>query len=295
MFRAILFSCIALTISYVNGKMDGDVIDVKTVYKEMVALQETVQRLYTVVHGQNDRISDLERTINTQEKTIQKLTTDKKTQIEYRRKIERRLKIIENNFAGKYSDLRNNFVKNDNTSPPNGTDKHENTYGNGGLTGSYKEMVKTPAISRKERLLLPSNGITNEPVVAFYAYLSKHEINPSTHHTLIYDVAKTNAGNGYNAVTGIFTAPTAGTYVFTWVTRMYEAGHSTEILVNNVVFGASYLRIGHSNDVSVSGTVVTQINKGNSVFVRVHSTLTGSGNILSEQYGRSSFAGWLLH
>ncbi|XP_063417730.1 complement C1q tumor necrosis factor-related protein 3-like [Mytilus trossulus] len=268
--------------------MDEDVVDIKTVYKELVALRETV-------HGQNDRILDLERTINNHRKTIRKLTTDKETEIENRREIERRLKIIENNFVGKYSDLRSDFVKNDVTTSPNGADKHENTNDTDGLTGSNKGMIKTNAISRKERLLLPSNEITNEHVVAFYAYLSTQELNPSTHHTLIYDVAKTNVGNGYNSVTGIFTAPTAGTYVFTWVTRMYEAGHSTEILVNNVVFGTSYIRIGHTNDVSVSGTIVAQINKGDSVFVRVHSTLAGNGNILSNQYGRSSFAGWLLH
>ncbi|XP_071152256.1 uncharacterized protein, partial [Mytilus edulis] len=223
MFHVIIFCCTALTISYVNGNIDDDVIDVNTVYKELVALRETV-------HGQNDRISDLERTINNQRKNIQKLTTDKETEIKYRRKIERRLKIFENNCVGNNSNQRSGVVKNDNSSSPTGSDKHEKTYDDGGLTGSYKGMVKTHAISRKGRLLLPSNEITNEHVVAFYAYLSTHESNPSTHHTLIYDVAKTNAGNGYNAVTGIFTAPTAGIYVFTWVTRMYEAGHSTEIL-----------------------------------------------------------------
>ncbi|CAC5411493.1 C1QL [Mytilus coruscus] len=132
-------------------------------------------------------------------------------------------------------------------------------------------------------------------VVAFYAYLSTNRVNPSFRHTLIYDVAKTNSGNGYNALTGIFTAPTAGMYFFTWVTRMYEAGHSTELMVNDAVFGTSYLRIFHDHDVSVTGTVVTKINKGDSVFVRVHSSRVGVGDILSEQYGRSSFAGWLIH
>lgn len=142
MFHAIIFCCTALTISYVNGNIDGDVIDVNTVYKELVALRETV-------HGQNDRISDLERTINNQRKTIQKLTTDKETEIEYRTKIERRLKIIENNFVGKYSDLRSDFVNNDDTTSPNGADNHGNTNDTDGLTGSYKGMVKTHAISRK--------------------------------------------------------------------------------------------------------------------------------------------------
>ncbi|CAC5411494.1 C1QL [Mytilus coruscus] len=145
--------------------------------------------------------------------------------------------------------------------------------------------AKVNAINARERL----------HVVAFYAYLSTNRVNPSFHQTLIYDVAKTNSGNGYNAATGIFTAPTTGIYVFTWVTRMYEATYSTELMVNNAVVGTSFLRVSHDHDVSASGTVVTKISKGDSVFVRVHSTKGGWGDILSEQYGRSSFAGWLLH
>lgn len=145
-----------------------------------------------------------------------------------------------------------------------------------------------------ERLFVPSNEFTHDHVVAFYAYVSKDEPSPSVHHILIYDVARTNSGNGYNAVTEIFTAPTARIYVFTWATRMCHVKHSTELLVNNDVLGTSVLRIYHDHDVSISGTVVTQISKGDSVFVRTHSTLAGSGTIYSGQYGRSSFAGWIL-
>lgn len=132
-------------------------------------------------------------------------------------------------------------------------------------------------------------------VVAFYAYISTGSVNPSIRQTLIHDVAKANSENGYNSVTGIFTAPTAGVYVFIWVTRMNEAGHSTELMINNAVFGTCFIPISHDYDVSLSGTVVAKLNKGDSVFVRVHSTKGGWRDFLSEQCSRSSFAGWLIY
>ena len=52
--------------------------------------------------------------------------------------------------------------------------------------------------------------------VAFYAYLSHSEPNPSLNHALIFDSVKTNVGGGYNEYSGMFTAPSSGVYVFTW-------------------------------------------------------------------------------
>ncbi|CAG2204922.1 C1QL [Mytilus edulis] len=147
-----------------------------------------------------------------------------------------------------------------------------------------------------KRLLLQPDNTASDGLVAFYAYMSNNENNPSAHHTLIYDVSVTNVGSGYNHVTGIFTAPTSGVYVFIWVTRVYNGEHPTELMINTAVYGVTFLRAkGSSNDGSVSGTVVANVTKGDSVFVRVHSTYPGDGYIASNEHGHPSFSGWLLH
>ncbi|CAG2197104.1 C1QL [Mytilus edulis] len=145
-----------------------------------------------------------------------------------------------------------------------------------------------------KRLLLPQDNIVSDGLVAFYAYMFNPENNPSVHLTLIYDVSVTNVGNGYNHVTGIFTAPTSGVYVFIWVTRVSSGEHPTQLMINNSVYGVIFLRAKNGDDGSVSGTVVAYVTKGDSVFVRVHSTYAGDGQINSNEHGRPSFSGWLL-
>ncbi|CAC5416409.1 C1QL [Mytilus coruscus] len=238
----------------------------------MLELREIVQKLDTVVQEQSARIYDLETTVTIQRNHIQDLMTDKKTDIEYRRKLERRLKVIENNFVGKYSDPKDYVVKSSNISP------HENV---------DKQKI--------QRLLLPTNNIASDGLVAFYAYMSCPENNPSAHLTLIYDVSVTNVGNGYNHVTGIFTAPTSGVYVFVWVTRVAYGEHPTQLMINNAVYGVTFLRAKNGDDGSVSGTVVANVTKGDSIFVRVHSSYAGDGQVHSSELGRPSFSGWLLH
>ncbi|VDI14968.1 Hypothetical predicted protein [Mytilus galloprovincialis] len=257
-----------------------------------------VQKLDNVVQKQNARIYNLETTVTIQKTQIQDLMTDKKLNIEYRRKLERRLKSIENNIVWKYSDPEENSVKSSYISQHENVDKQENTdYKNGIIDASVKEMVnpKSNVISRKERLLFPTDNIASDGLVAFYSFKPHHEINPSAHLTLIYDVSVTNVGSGYNHVTGIFTAQTSGVYVFIWVTRVASGEHTTQLMINNAVYGVTFLRAKDGDDGSVSGNVVAKITKGDSVFVRVHSTYPGDGYIYSSEAGRPSFSGWLLH
>ncbi|XP_063411333.1 uncharacterized protein LOC134694260 [Mytilus trossulus] len=256
-------------------------------------MRETVQKLDNVVQQQSARIYDLETTVTIQRNHIQVLMTDKKTDIEYRNKLERRLKVIENHFVVRHSDPKEYGVKSSTISKHKNVDQQENTDYKSGI---MKEPVnpKLNAISRKERLLLPTDNIDSDGFVAFYSYMSKPEINPSAHLTLIYDVPITNVGNGYNHVTGIFTAPTSGIYVFIWVTRVYSGEHSTELMINNAEYGTTFLRANNGDDGSVSGNVVANITKGDSIFVRVHSSYAGTGYIHSNIHGRPSFSGWLL-
>ncbi|CAC5410289.1 C1QL [Mytilus coruscus] len=131
-------------------------------------------------------------------------------------------------------------------------------------------------------------------VIAFYAFMSKSITNPGIGRRLIFDVVKTNQGSGYNSHTGVFTCPKAGIYVFVWVLRLYSAYHSTELMINNSVYGSTYLN-NINRDSSVSGTIVAHVSEGDSVYVRIHSSYKGSGLLISDKHGKLAFSGWLLN
>ncbi|XP_062618120.1 complement C1q-like protein 4, partial [Saccostrea cucullata] len=148
------------------------------------------------------------------------------------------------------------------------------------------------------RLLTPpsSSPSPSHDQIAFYARISTEEKAPGGHHILVFDNVVTNIGHGYNGVDGICTAPKGGVYVFIWVIRLYEAQHSTQLLINNVEYGSTHLRAMNNDDGSVSGNVVAHINKGDVVFVRIYpyNGYIGSGDIFSSEHGKPSFSGWLL-
>ncbi|XP_048736468.2 uncharacterized protein LOC125651758 [Ostrea edulis] len=138
--------------------------------------------------------------------------------------------------------------------------------------------------------------ISPEPV-AFYAYMSNNEPSPSVHHSLIFDVAKTNLGGGYNEYSGMFTAPSSGAYVFTWT--IYTGNHGATkfaIYVNHDVVDSTF---GETDDDlgdydSDSGSIVVSLNVRDNVYIR--SAITCTTQVISNSvYARTSFAGWKLN
>ena len=79
---------------------------------------------------------------------------------------------------------------------------------------------------------LKQNPSIQSQEVAFYAYMSKPVDNPGKQHTLIFDVTKTNAGNGYDALSGVFTAPLDGIYVFSCSITVIHSYASFNIVKN---------------------------------------------------------------
>nr|XP_022291836.1 cerebellin-3-like [Crassostrea virginica]XP_022291837.1 cerebellin-3-like [Crassostrea virginica]XP_022291839.1 cerebellin-3-like [Crassostrea virginica] len=70
--------------------------------------------------------------------------------------------------------------------------------------------------------------------IAFNAYNKQHlTMEKNTPTNVVYDAVYYNHGNAYNPVSGFFTAPSSGLYVFTWSScvaskKVFDA----EILVN---------------------------------------------------------------
>ncbi|XP_071167440.1 complement C1q tumor necrosis factor-related protein 3-like [Mytilus edulis] len=126
---------------------------------------------------------------------------------------------------------------------------------------------------------------------AFYAYLSNDLPEPGGNRHLAYDTVKTNIGHAYNELTGTFTVPRTGIYSFTWSTRVQcSKEHTTELVVNTKVLGSTFIWCGWN---TVTGHVVTYVSQGETVFVRTHSS-PGKGAIMSNDFGRSAFSGFLI-
>ena len=141
--------------------------------------------------------------------------------------------------------------------------------------------------------IIPHTG--QDGPVAFYAYMSSSMSNVGGHHTLLFDVLKTNAGNGFHSTSGVFMAPRSGFYVFTWTIRVYNTGqHSVELVVNGQGVGALYEHSGPGEDDMSSTTAVVYVNEGEDVFLRTKMDFN-QGVIDTSVHGYSSFAGWKLN
>ncbi|XP_062574666.1 multimerin-2-like [Saccostrea cucullata] len=110
--------------------------------------------------------------------------------------------------------------------------------------------------------------------------------------TLVFPSVMTNKGNGYNLSTGIFTAPTAGIYVFFVNVQSYN---TQTIYVDIVLNGSAKVRTmawSNGNDSYDSGPnmVVLSIQKGDAVWVKRHS---GKG-YYSNPGAVTTFSGFLL-
>ncbi|XP_063435873.1 uncharacterized protein LOC134716796 [Mytilus trossulus] len=160
-----------------------------------------------------------------------------------------------------------------------------------GLGMQYVHEPVNDVISNAER----KKSLSGQ-AVAFYAVLSHDENAPSAHHTLVFDNAKTNVQGAYNQYSGIFTAPIAGVYVFTFSIHMgCNAYASFEIVKNADVEGAVFLDVSDACvSEQVTWSTVSELGVGDIVYVRTHSTREIRGDIMSDKYGMSSFGGWLL-
>jgi len=133
------------------------------------------------------------------------------------------------------------------------------------------------------------------PTAAFYAYMSNNENNPGRHHTIIFDHVIINYGNAYNRYTGIFTSPITGLYVFSYAITAYNGARiPVEIVKNAQVIGSSLTYANSVYQHNAASTIVVQLSAGDSCFIRTSSSYSPSGNIYSNAYVRSSFAGWLI-
>jgi hypothetical protein len=118
--------------------------------------------------------------------------------------------------------------------------------------------------------------------------------SPGGNQILKFDSVKINVGNGYHQHTGVFIAPASGYYVFSWNVRYRYAVHSTELVVNNEIYGSLHMDYTHTVDGHATGVAVAHVNSGDDIYVRIADHCHNNGEVWSDPCGRSSFTGWKL-
>ncbi|XP_013406650.1 complement C1q-like protein 4 [Lingula anatina] len=129
--------------------------------------------------------------------------------------------------------------------------------------------------------------------VAFSAKLA--QIHPETNPmiTVKFDSIITNAGNGYNGMTGIFTAPTDGTYYFSFHAITNSAKNSVmQIMKNGILIIRGYGNSGHCGcaHATISNSVILQLQANDKVWVEAN-----EGGLYSLSTNPlASFSGYLI-
>ncbi|MES1922461.1 Collagen alpha-2(VIII) chain [Bonamia ostreae] len=139
-------------------------------------------------------------------------------------------------------------------------------------------------------------------MVAFYTYMDYNQKEIGTHHVFVFDRVVLNYGNGYHEYSGVFSAPRSGLYMSVWSLRVWEqsvvliVAGSTYTSMYNRSYREDYTHDGEYSDAdeTASSFALVHLNEGDDVYLRTHSSYSGTGGVISNEYGRSSFGGWLL-
>ncbi|XP_060551975.1 complement C1q-like protein 3 [Ruditapes philippinarum] len=148
---------------------------------------------------------------------------------------------------------------------------------------------------REKRLLdgLVQSTASSPTKVAFYVQLSHDLSGLGNYQAIVFDLVTTNIGSGYNNVNGMFTAPSSGTYVFSWTSASADNHHiQTELVVNSKIVGTTWSDSGNHADYAIaSNTVVVDLKPGDVVWIRSNTihwhTIHGQR--------MTTFSGWLLY
>ncbi|XP_063411569.1 caprin-2-like [Mytilus trossulus] len=164
------------------------------------------------------------------------------------------------------------------------------------LRQSIKSITEEKTRNKKERHSLTKRLELNDSIVAFYAYMSKDELQPGQNHILVFDDVKTNVGLAFNKHNGMFTAPVNGVYVFIWTVVCGRHNFNfSQLVINSNPFGAILTDSDGVDDIhTVTGSVVAELTQGDVVYIRTHPTDSIDGIIVSRADMHTSFNGWKL-
>ena len=135
-------------------------------------------------------------------------------------------------------------------------------------------------------------------LTAFSARLTREIAAPSVGTTLVFGTETLDLGDGYDPSTGIYTVQQNGTYTFTWSLTVYNGYITTALMINSSP--KQYLQSVYASGtgvISSTSTVVTEVNVGDRVYIKLTYKSVGSPYIVdsfSADGYSSTFGGWML-
>lgn len=144
-----------------------------------------------------------------------------------------------------------------------------------------------------ELTALKTRTVELENIVCFTVHFSKADVTGlGLNQPVVFDVVQYNAGGGYDKNTGIFTAPIAGTYVFTLSLQRHGSDGTTIIMVikkGNTVLGVA--EAGYSPHEHGTMVATTHLTQGDVISVQTTygSVVYGSQNTAFSGFRISPF------
>jgi hypothetical protein len=111
----------------------------------------------------------------------------------------------------------------------------------------------------------------------------------------MFETGITNVMKAYDVFSGVFKVPLKGTYGFTWSIAMNNIENHAcfSLVVNDRIVGQTYMWNNGSDAVS-TGFSIVEVNAGDDVFMSICNTSQPLGEIISDIYRKTTFAGWCI-
>lgn len=164
------------------------------------------------------------------------------------------------------------------------------------VTKRIEEVEKEVALTKQTvQTTLQLNQQLNQKKIAFKARHPAKDTNIKG-IILIYSAVLINEGNGYDSNTGIFTAPTAGLYLFT-AQMCVESGYYVKLQITVSGEAVGWLRLlndSNEDKICVSGDGIALMSKGDKAYVECVDVSSSGDALYIDQFG-NSFTGMLIN